>query len=55
MDIATIKANWTMWNCAGWHAVNKNTGKRLKAGTYSALLQLIEYSRIIETRDSVSA
>ena len=45
MIIDQIKSEWTMWNCGGWHAVNKTTGKQLKAGTYSALLQLCDYNR----------
>ena len=44
MNIDQIKSEWTMWNCGGWHAVHKTTGKKLKAGTYSALLQLCEYT-----------
>ncbi len=35
---AELKKDWTMYTCNGWIAVNKTTGKKIKCGTYHALL-----------------
>ena len=35
---AELKKDWTMYTCNGWIGINKTTGKKIKCGTYHALL-----------------
>jgi hypothetical protein len=35
---AELEKDWTMYTCNGWIGINKTTGKKIKRGTYYALL-----------------
>jgi len=36
-----LKKEWTMYTCNGWIGIHKETGKKIKCGTYHALLQTL--------------
>jgi hypothetical protein len=40
-----LKKQWNMWNCGNWFAVHKVTRKQIKCGTYSALLEKLQWER----------
>ena len=44
--IDELKKEWTMYTCNGWIGIHKETGKKIKCGTYYSLLNLAySYSR----------
>jgi hypothetical protein len=36
-----LKKEWTMYTCNGWIGIHKESGKKIKCGTYHALLQTL--------------
>jgi hypothetical protein len=46
-----LKKTWAIYSCNGWIAKHKESGKKIKCGTYYALLQALhnwkyDYSKI---------
>ena len=36
--VKQLESEWTMYNCNGWIGIHKETKKKIKCGTYHALI-----------------